>query len=100
MKAMFGATALSAFKSTNLLRSLRTSLPSVESLSAQFVHFVDCEADFVAAESAEMISLLEYGPKPSGVSKEQSLGSSIRLVIPRPGTISPWSSKATDILHN
>ena len=100
MQAMFGATALSAFKSTNLLRSLRTSLPSVESLSAQFVHFVDCEADFVAAESSEMISLLEYGPKPSGVSKEKSLGSSIRLVIPRPGTISPWSSKATDILHN
>ncbi|HAD08151.1 MAG TPA: hypothetical protein DCF62_01600, partial [Porticoccaceae bacterium] len=23
-----------------------------------------------------------------------------RLVIPRPGTISPWSSKATDIIHN
>ena len=23
-----------------------------------------------------------------------------RVVVPRPGTISPWSSKATDILHN
>jgi phosphoribosylformylglycinamidine synthase len=22
------------------------------------------------------------------------------LVVPRPGTISPWSSKATDIAHN
>ena len=100
MQAMFGATALPAFKSTKLLRSLQTSLPSVESLSARFIHFVDCEADFVAAESAEMVSLLEYGPNIYDHPREGSSDNLIRLVTPRPGTISPWSSKATDILHN
>ena len=100
MQAMFGAAALPAFKSTKLLRSLQTSLPSVESLSARFIHFVDCEADFVAAESAEMVSLLEYGPNIYDYPRRGSSDNLIRLVTPRPGTISPWSSKATDILHN
>ncbi|MBF4264232.1 hypothetical protein, partial [Vibrio anguillarum] len=40
--------------------------------------------------------LLTYGPtiqdhEPQGL---------LLLVTPRPGTISPWSSKATDIAHN
>ena len=100
MQAMFGAAALPAFKSTKLLRSLQTSLPSVESLSARFIHFVDCEADFVAAESAEMLSLLEYGPNIYDHPRQGSSDNLVRLVTPRPGTISPWSSKATDILHN
>ena len=100
MQAMFGAVALPAFKSTKLLRSLQTSLPSVESLSARFIHFIDCEVDFVAAESAEMLSLLEYGPNIYDHPRQGSSDNLVRLVTPRPGTISPWSSKATDILHN
>jgi len=98
MQALFGAAALSAFKSAKLLRTLQASLPNVSSLHAQFVHFVDCENDFVAADSAELCSLLKYGDPATEKAEDQY--SVARLVVPRPGTISPWSSKATDILHN
>src|SRR5690606_38190891 len=47
--------------------------------------------------------LLHYGPaaesagaeKPGGKSGDHEI-----IVVPRPGTISPWSSKATDIARN
>ena len=35
-----------------------------------------------------------------GRASESDWRDSTRLVVPRPGTISPWSSKATDIAHN
>ncbi|MDA1371822.1 MAG: phosphoribosylformylglycinamidine synthase [Proteobacteria bacterium] len=100
MQAMLGAAALSAFKTSKLLRSLQARLPAIKSLTAQFVHFVDCENSFIAADSAELQSLLEYGPSIVKVAEDQSSLYKMRLVVPRPGTISPWSSKATDILHN
>ena len=39
---------------------------------------------------------MQYGPMAQAVSASGQL----LLVVPRPGTISPWSSKATDIAHN
>ena len=40
--------------------------------------------------------MLKYGPNLSSYTPTGKL----LLVTPRPGTISPWSSKATDIAHN
>ncbi len=40
--------------------------------------------------------ILCYGPMTSSETADGEL----MLVVPRPGTISPWSSKATDIAHN
>ncbi|MCH2325535.1 MAG: phosphoribosylformylglycinamidine synthase, partial [Pseudomonadales bacterium] len=51
------------------------------------------------AESAPLNLLLKYG-NPAEPIEEGQQSAVKRLVIPRPGTISPWSSKATDILHN
>ncbi|AIR63521.1 hypothetical protein [Cedecea neteri] len=39
---------------------------------------------------------MKYGPTLAEHAPEGTL----LLVTPRPGTISPWSSKATDIAHN
>ena len=99
MQALFGAAALSAFKSSKLLCTLQASNPNVSDLHAQFVHFVDCDDGFVAGESAQLNLLLKYG-NPVDPIEEGQQSAVKRLVIPRPGTISPWSSKATDILHN
>ena len=99
MQALFGAAALSAFKSSKLLCTLQASNSNVSDLHAQFVHFVDCDDGFVAAESAQLNLLLKYG-NPADPIEEGRQSAVKRLVIPRPGTISPWSSKATDILHN
>ncbi|HAK51373.1 MAG TPA: phosphoribosylformylglycinamidine synthase, partial [Gammaproteobacteria bacterium] len=40
--------------------------------------------------------ILTYGPALDDTAEGEGL---LRLVVPRPGTISPWSSKATDIAH-
>jgi phosphoribosylformylglycinamidine synthase len=96
MQVLFGASALSTFKATKLLSALQQTLPEVLSISARYVHFLDCSADFDAAACDELNSLLDYG-EPAGTLPKVDLR---RIVVPRPGTISPWSSKATDILGN
>jgi phosphoribosylformylglycinamidine synthase len=56
---------------------------------------VDLERDLTAAETVVLESLLRYGPADSGAEAHGEL----LLVVPRSGTVSPWSSKATDIAH-
>ena len=101
MQAMFGAAALSAFKTSKLLDILQAKLPQVKAISARFVHFIDCDGNLSENENARLRSLLDYGSdfqaQDSAATDATQLS---RLVVPRPGTISPWSSKATDILHN
>lgn len=101
MQAMFGAVALSAFKTSKLLSNIQLRLPTVNTLSAQFVHFLDSGGDLDEREKDILQSLLEYGAPVSAADQGASQAVKIhRIVVPRPGTLSPWSSKATDILHN
>ncbi len=89
-----GRNALSAFRIEKLLASLQNT--AISGLSASYCHFVETTRELTAAERATLDSLLVYGP--AGVSADPA-GSRF-LVVPRPGTISPWSSKATEIAHN
>ncbi|MEX0619119.1 MAG: phosphoribosylformylglycinamidine synthase [Pseudohongiellaceae bacterium] len=103
MQVMFGAPALFAFKSSKLLASIQVKVPSVIALRSFFVHFIDCDGRLSGPEKQVLESLLHYGPaslSESLTNDEVLAGEIRRLVIPRPGTISPWSSKATDIVHN
>jgi phosphoribosylformylglycinamidine synthase len=94
MLVLPGAPALSRFRTAKLLRTLQQLEPRVTGLAARFQHFVDVDRTLSAAESGVLANLLEYGTEPP----TELTGRTI-LVIPRPGTISPWSSKATDIAH-
>ena len=100
MLELRGAPALSAFRHDKLLAALRARIPEVESLHADYVHFVD-HADTLADDELNLLNqLLDYGVKrESGAVGEQAEGQ-LFLVVPRIGTQSPWSSKATDIAHN
>lgn len=95
MLILRGARALSQFRSDKLLSSLQATNPEVTAVSSQYVHFVELDADaqLSDAESQVLEQLLTYGPSSSAVAVEGTLF----LVTPRLGTISPWSSKATDI---
>ena len=62
-------------------------------MSARWLHLVDCERPLTDRERDLLDRLLVYGPKWSAGEEAGSL----ILVVPRPGTVSPWSSKATDI---
>mgnify|MGYP003303025727 CR=1 FL=1 len=63
---------------------------------ASFVHLLWLERDLTPEEHANAESLLRYGAHSEEPSVEEHL---IANVFPRRGTISPWSSKATDIFH-
>lgn len=93
MLILRGAPALSPFRSSRLLSRLRAIHPAVTAVRGDFVHFVAERRPLDGAARALLERLLE----PAATT---SLGHELlRLVVPRPGTISPWSSKATDIAH-
>ena len=92
MLILSGSPALSAFRKEKLLESLN----GVSALSARYVHFVELSAPLNASQQQVLEGLLEYGPSV----EEARVEGQRFVVVPRPGTISPWSSKATDICHN
>ena len=91
-----GAPALSAFRIAKLLSRLQVLEPAVSALETRFVHFIDLKRALTGAEREVLEGLLTYGPRLSNSTVE---GGETLLVVPREGTISPWSSKATDIAH-
>lgn len=96
MLELRGAPALSPFRQTKILTKLQQALPQVSGVYAEFMHFAQLNADLDASELEVLERLLRYGPK---VDVQDGQGE-LFLVVPRLGTISPWSSKATDIARN
>jgi len=98
MLTLRGSAALSPFRLEKLLQTLRDEhrLP-LQAIETQFVHLCDTDGELTNGEHAVLERLLTYGP--SRETKPSSSGKSgLQLVAsPRLGTISPWSSKATDI---
>jgi len=93
MLKISGTSALSDFRINKLLAELQSIEPSIKAVSARFIHFVDIENDQDDSQSAILKQLLAYGSK---LSSADIQGQRL-LVVPRSGTISPWSSKATEI---
>ncbi|NVK29380.1 MAG: phosphoribosylformylglycinamidine synthase [Gammaproteobacteria bacterium] len=87
MYVFVGAPALSAFRLEKLAADLGTSNP----LTAQTVYFVDAESldDSAIDKSQQLLAATVVGEAPAG-----------QYVLPRLGTLSPWSSKATEIFKN
>ena len=94
MLVLPGPSAHSRFRLQKLLAALQALDPAVRAVHARFQHFVDVARPLAPAESAVLAKLLEYGTEPGREAPGQAV-----VVIPRPGTISPWASKATDIAH-
>lgn len=88
-----GSLALSPFRQSRLLRDLKALVPSVTAVEARFLHLVDGAVE--GEEKSRLAALLEYGDAFNGAAS-----GTLFLVVPRFGTISPWSSKATDIARN
>ena len=96
MLILRGAPALSAFRHSKLLAQLNLKVPSVTGLYAEFAHFADVTGELTSDEQQVLARLLKYGPS---VPVQEPNGR-LFLVLPRFGTISPWSSKASDIARN
>jgi phosphoribosylformylglycinamidine synthase len=98
MLVLSGAPALSDFRLAKLLRRLGALEPEVAAVSSRFIHFVEASRELANDEMAVLERLLHYGPRALESGSEESAGQLV-LVVPRAGTLSPWSSKATDIAH-
>jgi phosphoribosylformylglycinamidine synthase len=93
MLELAGQPALSDFRLEKLLRTLRKADARVTGVQARYVYFVDLAEPLSNEHRKRLEALLLSGEAPGRLAK----GTSRLYVVPRHGTISPWSSKATDI---
>ncbi|MBF0157808.1 MAG: hypothetical protein HQL57_11550, partial [Magnetococcales bacterium] len=126
---LLGPPALSRFRLEELLEALGASLSGLTGIGARHLHFIDLEAPLTATEAERLAGLLAYGDDTGsgfvgsldvvgaglGFAVSQpglpgsgegggypwfTAGPGLSLVVvPRPGTLSPWSTKATEIVH-
>ncbi len=93
MISLLGAPALSPFRLSRLLQELQALNPRVRTISSRLIHWADVSETLSEPELALLGKLLTYGPQSEvGAERGQKI-----IVSPRLGTVSPWSSKATDI---
>lgn len=89
-----GPSALSVFRANRLLASLRQAAPCIRKIEARFTHFAELTRELDETESRLLRQALQYGPVEGEPAADEAF-----LVAPRVGTISPWSSKATEIIR-
>ncbi|KAF9227181.1 phosphoribosylformylglycinamidin [Gyrodon lividus] len=107
MLVLPGSSALTPTKRQTLLRDIRNRREDIESVDAVFIHLVKCrthasEEELQKAGSSyrqSLDALLDYGDHVQLPSTSEALqgDQNVTYVLPRAGSISPWSSKATDI---
>jgi phosphoribosylformylglycinamidine synthase len=91
-----GAAALSPFRLDKIRREAAQLGLALGTLAARHWHFLEVETALDAAQRQLVEQALDYGtPVDTPTAAEPLI-----LVTPRPGTLSPWASKATDILKN
>lgn len=96
MLELIGSKALSAFRKQRLLTKITQTVQQVSDISAEYIHFADVEGTLSEKDLDTLKRVLTYGPKSDGI---EHLGTRL-LVVPRASTLSPWSSKATDIAQH
>ncbi len=92
VRVLNGPAALTTFESSRLLAAVRAIAPAVTAVNAGYLYLLRLDADSRLAEDGRLRELL-------GPAHKIAAGPSL-WITPRIGTQSPWSSKATDILHN
>ncbi len=92
MIVLDGQNALSPFRLEHLNKHLKAIHPGVRVKSAWFVYFIDCVAKLDEAEHIRLQNVLQ-------AHATAIKNAAILWVTPRLGTISPWSTKASNILH-
>ncbi|KAJ7031044.1 CobB/CobQ-like glutamine amidotransferase domain-containing protein [Mycena alexandri] len=107
MLVLPGSSVLSKPKREACLRDIQQKCSFIQSVDAIWIHLVKCtspEAETVISDPnspsrTALDHLLTYGDdvKLDHTDKKVADAHNVVFVTPRPGSISPWSSKATDI---
>ena len=94
MIVLEGQSALSPFRLERLQARLMAVAPDLRVLGAWFTYWVEPEAG-AAPDAVALQRILQAGHS----FQPLQAGAQSRFVLPRLGTISPWASKATELLH-
>ncbi len=94
MIVLEGAAALSPFRRERLESRLQSIAADLRITGAWHVYFTQA-TDATAVDQATLGRILQAQPQPA----EAAAGSLSRYVVPRLGTLSPWSSKATELVR-
>ncbi|MEO5365036.1 MAG: hypothetical protein H7831_01495 [Magnetococcus sp. WYHC-3] len=101
-----GSSAWSGFRLQRMLERVAREAPEVCGIAARWLHLVALHAPLDHDSEERLRALLTYGPRhdadegevwsDAAVASEPHVAETL-YVVPRPGTLSPWSSKASDI---
>ncbi|MCL7715557.1 phosphoribosylformylglycinamidine synthase [Stenotrophomonas mori] len=94
MIVLEGAAALSPFRRERLESRLQSIAADLRITGAWHVYFTQA-ADPGAVDTAVLGRILQGQPQAAG----RDAGAVSRYVVPRLGTLSPWSSKATELVR-
>lgn len=94
MIVLEGQPALSQFRRARLESKLQSLAPDVRIRGAWHVYFIDADPS-AAVDEAALRRILQAGTADEAL----DAGAVSRFVVPRLGTLSPWASKATELLR-
>ncbi len=97
MQIIPGSPVYSAFRLQRLQQRLSSLLDGDVTLASHYLHFVDYGEETAPRELEVLQQILSYGRQSDHYHLDDH---GLLIVAPRSGTISPWSSKATDIARN
>ena len=87
-----GIQALRKFKVNTLNERIKRLIPGLEIIGTEYIHFIETDKDLSQSNKKTLHKLLNYSPEVNLEDSKYTI-----TVAPRIGTISPWSSKASDI---
>ena len=87
-----GIQALRKFKVNTLNERIKRLIPGLEIIGTEYIHFIETDKDLSQSNKKTLHKLLNYSPEVYFKDSKHTI-----TVAPRIGTISPWSSKASDI---
>ncbi len=93
-----GPLAFSHFRIERWLTQINYLVPQVNSLSAEFIHFIDLETPLTKLENQTLSNLLHYASYSSEPTQE-AFEEKMLLVIPKAEITSSWSQRAINIIH-
>ena len=87
-----GIQALRKFKVKSLNEKIKSFIPDINLIGTEYIHFIESDLELSSSNKTLLDKLLNYAPK-----VDLKISKKIITISPRIGTISPWSSKASDI---
>jgi len=96
ISALYGSRVYSEFRKSDLLKEAKESSFDIKDLTSSHLHVIESNKKLSSKDEKSLNQILAYGED----IKEALVPKNTIFIGPRVGTISPWSSKATDIIHH